>query len=136
MALRAVNDQDLKIDQLTRQADLARDRFMQYSRNMEEARIGKALASEGISNVSIVQPAVLAEKPVSPSKPLVVVATLLLALAGTIALVLANERFGNSVTREQKSTNGELPSDRLKPRVVSRRLNGLSQPAPQPQVPA
>jgi uncharacterized protein involved in exopolysaccharide biosynthesis len=131
VSLRAVNDQDLKIDQLTRQADLARDRFMQYSRNMEEARIGKALASEGISNVSIVQSAVLAEKPVSPSKPLVVVATLLLALAGTIALVLASERFGNPMTGGENSNNGEAHGDQVKPRVVSRRLNGLSQPSPQ-----
>jgi uncharacterized protein involved in exopolysaccharide biosynthesis len=136
VSLRAVNDQDLKIDQLTRQADLARDRFMQYSRNMEEARIGKALASEGISNVSIVQSAVLAEKPISPSKPLVVVATLLMALAGTVALVLANERFGNPMSSEQNSTNGEVPGDRVKPRVVSRRLNGLAQASTQTQTPA
>jgi hypothetical protein len=98
---------------------------------MEEARIGKALASEGISNVSIVQSAVLAEKPVSPSKPLLVVATLLLAFAGTIALVLASERFGNPMSGGKNSNNGEMPGDQAKPRVVSRRLNGLSQPSPQ-----
>jgi uncharacterized protein involved in exopolysaccharide biosynthesis len=136
VALRAVNDQDLKIDQLSREADLARGRFMQYSRNMEEARIDKALANEGISNVSIVQAAVLAEKPISPSKPLVVAATLLLALAGTVALVLANERFGNRKRGENNSTNGDVPGDQVKPRVVSRRLAGLSQPSPQAPTPA
>jgi polysaccharide biosynthesis protein PslE len=130
-ALRSVNDQDLRIDQLSRQADLARDRFMQYSRNMEEARIDKALESEGISNVSIVQSAVLAEKPISPSKPLVAAATLMLAIAGTVALVLASEQFGKHTQDEQKPTNGEFPADRVKPRVVSRRLNGQSQTSPQ-----
>jgi uncharacterized protein involved in exopolysaccharide biosynthesis len=135
-ALRAVNDQDLKIDQLTRQADLARDRFMQYSRNMEEARIDKALANEGISNVSVVQSAVLAEKPISPSKPLVVGATLMLALAGTVALVLASERYRNVKNGGQDSTNGKVAEEQAKRRVASRRLNGLSQPSPPAPTPA
>jgi uncharacterized protein involved in exopolysaccharide biosynthesis len=136
VALRAVNDQDLKIDQLSREADLARGRFMQYSRNMEEARIDKALANEGISNISIVQSAALAEKPISPSKPLVVAATLLLALAGTVALVLASERFRSLKNGGQDSTKGNAAEENVKPRVASRRLNGLSQPSPQVPTPA
>lgn len=139
-ALREVNDQDLKIDQLNRQAELARDRFMQYSRSMEESRIDKALENEKISNVSIVQAATLAEKPVSPSKPLVVAGTLLFAFAGTLGLVLVNERFGMFLIHD----NGSPPHDasqRLakpgpRPRVSSRRLNGrqeLAEPV-QPSV--
>ncbi len=135
VALRSVNDQDLKIDQLSRQADLARDRFMQYSRNMEEARIDKALESEGISNISIVQSAMLAEKPISPSKPLVVAATLLLALAGTVALVLATERFALITNGDQNSANGTSNGESVKSLVVSRRLNGLSQPPSQAELP-
>jgi hypothetical protein len=59
-----------------------------------------------------------------------------MALAGTVALVLANERFGNPMSSEQNSTNGEVPGDRVKPRVVSRRLNGLAQASTQTQTPA
>jgi uncharacterized protein involved in exopolysaccharide biosynthesis len=89
--LRKLNNQDLQIDQLSREVDLARDKFLQYSRNMEEARIDKELETGGISNVSIVQPATFAEKPISPSKPVVGLATLLLAAASTISLIVARE---------------------------------------------
>jgi uncharacterized protein involved in exopolysaccharide biosynthesis len=141
-ALRAVNDQDLKIDQLSRQADLARDRFMQYSRNMEEARIDKALENGRISNVSIVQAATLAEKPVSPSKPLIVVATLLLAIAGPIGVVLGSERFAIQLRGADVEVNGsdaphagDFSGRRVRRRILSRPGNGLPHTSPQPQPP-
>lgn len=134
--LRAINDQDLKLDQLTRQADLARDKYLQYARNMEEARIDIALQNERISNVSVLQPATLAEKPVSPSKPLLAAATLLLAIAGAGALTLGRERFGNRTDNPAEDelafdapTSGEVVSSR-----VRRRVNGQPQsPQVQPQ---
>lgn len=130
VALRGINDQDLKIDQLNREAELARDKFMQYSRNMEEARIDMALRSERISNISVVQPATLAEKPISPSKPLVFAATFILAIGGPLALVLASERFGSQLPggdndgAARKHVNGESSVGRTKRRVLSRRLAG------------
>jgi hypothetical protein len=86
--------------------------------------------------VSVVQSAVLAEKPISPSKPLVVAATILLALAGTIALVLASERYRNLQNDGHDSANGKVSEERAKQRIVSRRANGLSQPSPQAPTPA
>ena len=62
----AVNQHDLTIDQMTREADLARDKYMQYARTMEEARIDAELQNENINNLSEAQPATLAEKPVTP----------------------------------------------------------------------
>jgi uncharacterized protein involved in exopolysaccharide biosynthesis len=105
-SLRALNDHELTIDQLTRRVDLARGNFLHYAQNMEEARIDQELESGGISNLSIVHTATLAEKPVSPSKPLVALATLIFATAGTAAIVLASEvlndrlRTEDDVTRE------------------------------------
>jgi uncharacterized protein involved in exopolysaccharide biosynthesis len=132
-SLRNLNGQEIKIDQLARQAELARDKYMQYSRNMEEARIDKALENEKISNVSIVQSATLAEKPISPSKPLVVIATLMLAIAGTIGLVLAQERFDLTKLIQSISGKGEANGVRTKPRVVARR--GPRRPQTTPQQP-
>jgi uncharacterized protein involved in exopolysaccharide biosynthesis len=134
-SLRALNAQEIKIDQLARQADLARDKYMQYSRKLEEARIDNALENENISNVSIVQSATLAEKPISPSKPLVVIATFMLAIAGTVGLVLAEERFDLSKVMHSITGNGEINGTRTKPRVVARRRNGRPQTASQPQPP-
>lgn len=133
-SLRALNSQEIKIDQLARRADLARDKYMQYSRNMEEARIDKALEAEKISNVSIVQSASLAEKPVSPSKPLVVIATLMLAIGGTIGLVLAQERFHLAQLIQSVSGKGEVPGIHTRPRVVGRRRTRPPQAAPQQPV--
>jgi uncharacterized protein involved in exopolysaccharide biosynthesis len=135
-SLQALNGQEIKIDQLARQADLARDKYMQYSRNMEEARIDQALENEKISNVSIVQSATLAEKPVSPSKPLVIAATLMLAIAGTIGLVLANERYDLMKVVRSLTAKGDGNIVQPRPRVVARRRNGRAAAAPQPQPPA
>jgi polysaccharide biosynthesis protein PslE len=121
--LRTINDQDLKIDRLTRQATLARDKYMQYSRNLEEARMDKALEAERISNISILQPAVLAEKPISPSKPLVIAATLLLAVAAPFVLVAGSERLGGE--HGLSSLNlGALGRGLTKRRVFSKWFNG------------
>jgi uncharacterized protein involved in exopolysaccharide biosynthesis len=93
--IRALNDQDFKVDQLSREAELARTKYTQYARTMEEARIDKELQNERISNISVAQPATLAEKPVSPSRALTAAATLVLAVSGTVALVLHSERQQN-----------------------------------------
>jgi uncharacterized protein involved in exopolysaccharide biosynthesis len=88
---RALNQHDLIIDRLERQAALARSKYMQYATSMEEARMDMELQKEQIHNVSIAQAATLAERPVSPSKLLVVLATLLMATFGTAALVAGSE---------------------------------------------
>jgi uncharacterized protein involved in exopolysaccharide biosynthesis len=113
--LRALNQHDLKIDQLTRDVDLARGKFMQYARAMEESRIDKELQNEGVSNISVVQPATLAEKPVVPSRALTVAGTLALALAGTVGLVLLGERQNSPLP----PVSGIRPNGR---RVLGRRI--------------
>jgi uncharacterized protein involved in exopolysaccharide biosynthesis len=106
--LRILNDSDLKIDQLNREADLARDKFFQYARKMEEARIDKELENEKISNISILQPATLQEKPVSPSKPLLALGTMFLAIAGTFTFVVISEWWSLSVGQVVQGTNGHV----------------------------
>jgi uncharacterized protein involved in exopolysaccharide biosynthesis len=98
--LRAVNDAGLKVDQLSRKAELARDKFVQYSRSMEEARIDKELEEQNISNLSVVQAASLSEKPISPSRRMVAAAMFLLAVAGTGGLVLISERLDDRLRSE------------------------------------
>jgi len=90
--LREANNSQLQLDQLTQQAQLTRDNYLQYARNLEEARIDKELENDKISNLSILQPAMLSERPVSPSKQLVAAAMFLMAAASTAGLVLLDER--------------------------------------------
>lgn len=98
--LRSINEAGLKIAQLERVAELARDKYRQYGEYLEEARIVRELQRERISNVSVVQPASFQEKPVGPKKLLVVLATMFLAMFGTAAAVLTSEQLhgvGNSI---------------------------------------
>jgi capsular polysaccharide biosynthesis protein len=70
----------------------------------------EALDSERITNVNQAQAATLAEKPISPSKVIVGAMTLLLASAGTVALVLGCEKLDSRVrTEEQVELLLQLP---------------------------
>jgi uncharacterized protein involved in exopolysaccharide biosynthesis len=136
--VRSLNASEIKIDQLSREADLARDKFYQYATNFEESRIDKALENSGINNLSVVQPASLNERPVSPSKPLVAIATLLLATAGTTVLVMGSEwlhgqsRVMNDAAREDIHSTPSSANNhrsRVHRRVVNVKTNGHAEPA-------
>lgn len=115
--LRAVNEHEIKLDQLTRQADLARGKFFQYSEKMEETRMDKELEADRISNVADVQVATLAEKPVRPSKALVGLATMVLAGGGTGALVLASEQLSS----HRRSLAAPVGNGVVQPLAIARR---------------
>jgi uncharacterized protein involved in exopolysaccharide biosynthesis len=105
--IRTLNKNDFTIDQLTREADLARAKYLQYARTMEEARIDKELEKEGMSNISVAQAATLAEKPVFPSRMLTAAGTLVLAVFGTFGLVSISERQSSS-----RQPDGSAPVER------------------------
>jgi uncharacterized protein involved in exopolysaccharide biosynthesis len=87
-----LNQHEFRIDQLTRESELARAKYLQYAKTMEEARIDSELQNERISNISVSQPATIAEKPVSPSRAMTAAGIFVLATCGTVAMVLFNER--------------------------------------------
>jgi uncharacterized protein involved in exopolysaccharide biosynthesis len=95
--LKQLNDHELSIDQLTRETQLARDKFFRYSENLEQARIDEELDRERISNLAVAQFATLAEKPVSPNKLIVLALTAVLALAAVAALVCFCELAGSQI---------------------------------------
>jgi uncharacterized protein involved in exopolysaccharide biosynthesis len=90
--LLALNDAETTIRQLQRDLQIADTNFFQYAENFEQARIDKELEAAEISNVSMVQEPTFNEKPISPSKVLVALATVLLALLGPVALAILCEQ--------------------------------------------
>lgn len=90
--LKQINEFEVELDQLERNRTLARTNFFQYAEALEQARMDEALDTQRITNVNVAQEPTLSEKPVSPSKLLVSAGSLALALAGTVALVLACEK--------------------------------------------
>jgi hypothetical protein len=70
-------------------------------RTWEQARVDEELDRLEITNVAVAQRATLAEKPVSPSKMLVGALSMLLAVAGTMALVLGSEKLDSRLHGEE-----------------------------------
>jgi uncharacterized protein involved in exopolysaccharide biosynthesis len=129
--LRALNESEVAMDRLSRRAELARDKFMQYSHNFEEALIDSALESERISNLSIVQPATFSERPVSPSRLIVALGTMVLAFAGTAALVLYSERLNDRLSSAEDVEQalglpvlGSIPGRKAQRSVLPLNTNG------------
>jgi uncharacterized protein involved in exopolysaccharide biosynthesis len=124
--LRAVNQHALTIDHLTREAELSRDKYMQYARTMEEARIDAELQNENINNLSEAQPATLAEKPVSPSKSMSAAAAVCIAIGGVFGLVLLRETSQRPPTHDNWQVARAIshPRRRLKRRKLESKGNG------------
>jgi uncharacterized protein involved in exopolysaccharide biosynthesis len=121
-----VNEHELAVDQLTRAADLARGKYMQYAQTMEEARIDRDLQTGGISNISVAQKPTLAEKPVVPSKAMTAAGTFLFAIAGTIGLILFGERNNVPIVPAYVGANGYRRARRRSRRESMSKANGHS----------
>jgi uncharacterized protein involved in exopolysaccharide biosynthesis len=134
--LRAVNQQDLQIDQLTREAELARNKYMQYAGTMEEARIDAELQNQRISNMSEAQAATLAEKPINPSKPMTAAGTVMLALGGVFALVMLSESLHPNQPPSAENAAGPRSSrSRVRRRRDVLKTNGHSTAEELPSLP-
>ncbi|MEM9411269.1 MAG: hypothetical protein AAGA30_09165 [Planctomycetota bacterium] len=97
-----LNQQEIEIEQLKRNVQLAVKSYMRYAENMEVARIDEELDESAISNVGIAQLPTYQEKPVTPSK--IVVAALALAAMGfgTIAIIASLLILDDSVNRQEE----------------------------------
>jgi uncharacterized protein involved in exopolysaccharide biosynthesis len=135
--LRALNQNEFDLDQLGRDSELARSKYLQYARNMEEARIDKELENQRISNIGVVQPATLAEKPVVPARGLTVAGTFVLAVAGTLGLVLLGERQNGPApppVGAMSTMRRRMPRRRVRREHVSK-TNGQAETAEMPSPP-
>jgi uncharacterized protein involved in exopolysaccharide biosynthesis len=89
--MRALNEHEVRISELERQATIAEANYRSYADHLEQARIGQALEANRISNVNVVQPPSLVEKPVSPKPSLVLGLGLLAAVCGSLGLAFGSE---------------------------------------------
>jgi capsular polysaccharide biosynthesis protein len=100
--MRKLNDDEVTIQDLERATTIAQNNFYHYAEDLEHARVDEELDRLHITNVVEAQAATLAEKPISPSKMLVLVLAMLLATAGTASLVLACEKFDSRIHSEEQ----------------------------------
>lgn len=100
--LKKLNEFELEIDQLNRQAQLARTNFFRYAEKFEKARMDEELDDNAFSNAKVSQPATLAEKPVSPNKLLIAALSVLLSGFSVVSMVLVSEKLNNPIYKEEQ----------------------------------
>jgi uncharacterized protein involved in exopolysaccharide biosynthesis len=91
-ALLALNDHEMQIAQAQRELDLAEANYRRYAESLEQARVDQALELQRISNISIVQPATLEERPVRPRRGINLGVGFLVAVCGALGLALLTEQ--------------------------------------------
>lgn len=93
--LAKVNTDAVTLSQLEREESLASRKFYRYADNLEQARIDEELQRQKVSSINIAQDPTLAEKPVSPAKAVIALASMVLAMAGTFATILGFEQLND-----------------------------------------
>jgi uncharacterized protein involved in exopolysaccharide biosynthesis len=97
LRLERLNEEEVRMAQLTREAELASANYRAYTANLEQARIDQALADNRISPVNLVQPPSLIEKPASPRPSIVAAMALVAAVGGTLGLAFGCEMFSTAL---------------------------------------
>ena len=75
--------------------------YLTYATSLEETRVDQALQEAEISNISVVQPANLVRKPISPRKGLTLALTLVVATVGGLALPLLSAQLDQSLRNRE-----------------------------------
>lgn len=122
--LAKLNDSEIKIKNLAREANIAEDFLKKYAQGLDVARTDQALGGDKISNISVFSPATLDPEPSSPNRKLLMVFGLFLAFAGAIGTAFVSEAFDLRVSRpEDLKRIGLWP---VVPIPVLRMARGLS----------
>ena len=100
--LDALNDTEIRFQQLNRDLATQRSNYLKYSESLEQARIDEALDMQRISNISIVQPATYSIKPVRPKTLLDLALGLLLGILGALGLAFFSELQDHSFKKPEE----------------------------------
>ena len=100
--IKELNSADIEIDQLQRDLQLAVNNYSKYSENLEDARISEALDEQAFSNISVAQAPTLEEKPITPSKGILILLGLAAMFLGTVAIAVGLEAVDNSARRAKQ----------------------------------
>ena len=100
--IKELNAAGITIEQLQRDVDLAVNNYSKYSENLEDARISEALDQQSFSNISLAQSPTLEEKPISPSKGILIALGLAAMFLGTVAITVGLQAIDNSARRAQQ----------------------------------
>ena len=117
-SLEILNGNETRIVQLKREIGLREANYRTYATNLEQARIDRAMETQRMSNLSIVQPASLEPRPIRPRKALNLALGLIVAVCGAFSIALIAEYIDHSMrTPEDIERNLDLPTLTSIPRM-------------------
>jgi uncharacterized protein involved in exopolysaccharide biosynthesis len=121
--IRALNDNELRITELSRRVELLEASYRNYATYREQARIDEALESERISNINMVQPPSFVAKPSSPRIRLTLLLAFCLATFASLLVPFAAEYLDRSLkTPEQAEQELGIPVLFSVPRTLRNEL--------------
>ena len=100
--LENLNRIEVELNQLQHEVDVDRKNFQLYLTKFEESRISKAMDKEGLTNVSVIEPAQPPLKPVSPRVFLNMVLGVVLGVFGALALAFFLEYLDDSLEKTEE----------------------------------
>ena len=100
--LEDLNRIEVEVNQLQQAVDVDRKSFQLYLTKFEESRISEAMDTEGLTNVSVIEPAVPPLNPVSPIILLNMALGLVLGVFGAFALAFFLEYLDDSLEKTEE----------------------------------
>lgn len=95
--IKSLNESEPRIEALKRQLEVSVAKYHNYLESREQARIDHALHSDRISNVSLIQPATLVEKPTKPKALMILAGAMVVGLFGSFSVVYFSEYEDDSL---------------------------------------
>lgn len=116
-------ENELRIARLQRDIQLQDASYRKYFENLEQAHIDQALENERISNINVIQPATLVEKPVGPNVLMNLLAGLFGGVIAAIGVAILSDALDHSLkSPEEVEEKLNLPLLVSIPRLDSRKL--------------
>ena len=103
--LKLLNNTETRLTQLQREFKIQETNYRKYAESLEQARIDQSLELEKISNISVVQPASYAIKPVRPNKLIILPLGLFLGIFGAIGFAFIAEYLNHSFNKTEDVEN-------------------------------
>ena len=99
--LEKLNQLEVKLNELQQQIDVDRQNYRLYLAKFEESRISAAMDAEKIASVSLIEPAHVPLKPVSPKKMLNLLLALFLGAFGGLGLAFFMEYLNDNLEKTE-----------------------------------
>lgn len=97
--LNNINSIEVELNELQNQVDVDRQNYQLYLTKIEESRISDAMDKEKIASVSVIEPALLPFKPVSPKVMLNMMFAIFLGCFGALGLAFFFEHLNDTLER-------------------------------------